>query len=63
MKSICSVGTNAAKCVAKLYTMNAVLILIALHSMSHFQILAKFGLSVKMMEKLIVAQLVTSPHY
>jgi hypothetical protein len=26
---------------------NAVLILIALHSMSHFQILAKFGLSVK----------------
>ena len=63
MKPICSVGTNAAKCVAKLCTMNAVLNLIALHSMSHFQILAKFGLSVKMMGKLIVAQLVTSLHY
>jgi len=41
MKPVCSVGTNAAKCVAKLRTMKAVLILIALHSMSHFQILAK----------------------
>ena len=40
-------GTNETNCVTKLRTMNAVLILIALHSMSHFQILAKFGLSVK----------------
>ena len=32
MKPICSVGTNAAKCVSKLHTMNAVLILIALDS-------------------------------
>jgi len=32
MKSICSVGTNAAKCVTKLHIVNAVLILIALHS-------------------------------
>ena len=32
MKLICSVGTNAAKCVTKLHTVNAVLILIVLHS-------------------------------
>jgi hypothetical protein len=47
MKPISSVGTNAAKCVTKLCAVNAVLIVIALHSISHFQILAKIGLSVK----------------
>jgi len=32
MKPTCSVETNAAKCVTKLHTVNAVLIIIALHS-------------------------------
>ena len=52
MKPICSVGINAAKCVTKLHTMNAVLILIALHSKVYslhvsFSDIAKFILSVK----------------
>jgi len=52
MKPICSVRKNAANCVIKLKTMNAVLLSIALHSRFYslhvsFSILAKFCLSVK----------------
>ena len=52
MKPICSVGTNAAKCVAKLRCMNAVMILIALHSKVYslhlsFSDTCKVGPSVK----------------
>ena len=52
MKSICSVGTNAAKYVTKLHTVNAVLILIALYSKVYslrvsFSDNGKSGLSVK----------------
>jgi len=42
MKPMCSVGTNAAKCVTKLHTMDAVLLLIALHSRVHSPLVSFF---------------------